>query len=176
MAHQTPTPEPQRAVAHPISILPAAAEAIPAILELTRAAFAVNALDLDPPSGVFAETPGDVATWLTEGVIFLAWEGGAPVGAARVRPAEAPDALYCGRLAVHPGHHGRGIGSALMESVEARARAEGYTAVLVGVRLQLPQNRRFFERRGYRFVADLSHLDDGPPTYTRLRKDLASRR
>jgi ribosomal protein S18 acetylase RimI-like enzyme len=99
--------------------------------------------------------------------------GAAIVGAVRVQPARDQDALYCGRLAVLPAARRRGIGTALMERVERHACEAGYPAVVLGVRLELPDNLRFYARRGYRIVGEVSHPGYTASTFTWLREDLS---
>jgi predicted N-acetyltransferase YhbS len=142
------------------------------ILRLTKEAFAAHRDLLDPPSSVHRERVEDVMRAMLEGTVYIADRDGNLVGAARVHALQEPQALYCGRLAVLPVAWGGGIGSALMEAVEQGARDAGYPAVVVGVRLQLPQNLRFFQRRGYSIYAEHSHPGYERPTYVRLRKDL----
>ena len=66
----------------------------------------------------------------------------------------------------------RGIGTALMERVERHACEAGYPAVILGMRLELPDNLRFFARLGYRIVGEASHPGYTTPTFAWLRKDL----
>lgn len=155
-----------------IIVRPAIPEEADAILRLTQDAFAAHRAVLDPPSGVFRETTADVEQAMIEGTVYVALRDGALVGVARVHPLDDPCALYCGRLAVAPAAQGSGIGSALMDAMERHAREAGYPAAVVGVRTQLPHNRRFFEQRGYRVYAEHSHSGYAHPTYVRLRKDL----
>ncbi|HEY8287023.1 MAG TPA: GNAT family N-acetyltransferase [Chloroflexota bacterium] len=142
-----------------------------AILALTQAAFAVHEA-LDPPSSVFDETEADVREAMAEGDILVAERGGVLAGAARVRPLPEQEALYCGRLAVAPNLHGGGIGSALTDAVERLAAEQGYPAVVLGARIQLEQNIRFFTKRGYVLTGEHSHPGYSHATYLRFRKNL----
>ena len=127
---------------------------------------------LHPPSGVFRETVTGVQRAMDEGTVYVAQCGADIVGAVRVQPARDQDALYCGRLAVLPAARRRGIGTALMERVERHACEAGYPAVVLGVRLELPHNLRFYARLGYRIVGEESHPGYTTPTFAWLRKDL----
>lgn len=51
-------------------------------------------------------------------------------------------------LVVAPEGRGRGVGTALMDTVEARLRAAGITDLLVGVVAGNSDAQRFYERRG----------------------------
>ena len=76
--------------------------------------------------------------------------GGTPAGC--VLYEVNPDHVYLFRLAVLPAHRRQGLGRALVESVEARARERGLRRVRLGVRVALPGQRASYERLGYRFV------------------------
>ncbi|MGH2344727.1 MAG: GNAT family N-acetyltransferase [Chloroflexota bacterium] len=156
----------------PILIRAAASDEARAILRLTQAAFAMHGDVLDPPSSVFHETVDDVRQAMHEGTVIVAYRDGVLLGAARVRPLLEQQALYCGRLAVDPRAQGSGVGSDLMNAVERRAADEGYAAVVLGVRVQLEGNRRFFAKRGYTLIGEHSHPGYTSTTYVRLRKDL----
>ena len=143
------------------------------ILRLTLAAFAVHGDRLDPPSSVFQETVADVRQAMVEGQILVAEREGEMVGAARVRPLDEQEALYCGRLAVLPALHGQGIGAALLDAVERLAIGDGYPAVVLGVRVQLEQNLYFFTKRGYVVTGEHSHPGYTRTTYVRLRKGVS---
>ncbi|HXT35866.1 MAG TPA: GNAT family N-acetyltransferase [Chloroflexota bacterium] len=154
-----------------MSIRQAVPDEAGAILALTQAAFAVHE-GLDPPSSVFDETEADVRQAMAEGEILVAERDGELVGAARVQPLAEQDALYCGRLAVAPSHQGIGIGSALTDAVERLAAQQGYPAVVLGARVQLGQNIRFFTKRGYVLTGEHSHPGYSRTTYLRFRKNL----
>ncbi len=154
-----------------LTIRVAQAHEAESLLRLTQEAFAEQA-QLDPPSGVFKETADTVLEAMAAGTVVVAEQEGQVVGVARLRSIDDPPALYCGRLAVRADMQGRGVGSALMAEAERRARAEEHAAVVVGVRLALPRNLRFFQNRGYRIIAE--HIHDGydQPTFVRLLKPL----
>ena len=71
-----------------------------------------------------------------------------------------------------PAARRQGTGTALMERVERHAREAGYPAVILGVRLELPDTLRFCARLGYRTVGEESHPGYTTPTFAWLRKDL----
>ncbi len=156
-----------------IKIRLAGPEQAGAVLRLTLAAFALHADLLDPPSSVFQETEEDVLEAMRAGAVLVAIDDGELVGAARLRPLPEQQALICGRLAVDPRRQGRGVGTALMEAVERRALDEGYAAAVVGVRLPLEGNLRFFAKRGYVQIGEHSHPGYTTVTYVRLRKNLS---
>jgi tRNA threonylcarbamoyladenosine biosynthesis protein TsaE len=122
--------------------------------ELTQQAFAGYGW-LNPPSGVFEETVEVVTEDLRGGHGLVARIEGRPVGCLRFR--EEADRLHVRRLAVRPDLQHQGIGSALMRWIHDHAGRKGLRRVTLGVRRQLPQNRGFYEKLGYRVIAEHRH-------------------
>ena len=52
-------------------------------------------------------------------------------------------------VAVLPSHHGRGIGRALLELAEDRARAAGHARIRLYTHEAMVENQRLYERIGY---------------------------
>ena len=73
-------------------------------------------------------------------------------------------------VSVRPDHDGRGLGSALLDEVARWAAAEGLGAVTLTTYRDVPWNRPFYERRGFRVLAE-DELTDG---LRRLRNDEAT--
>jgi GNAT superfamily N-acetyltransferase len=102
-----------------------------------------------------------------EVTVLVAWIGGRPIGQGLIRWEGPRDATVASalpgcpeifRLSVEVAHQSRGAGTALLDAMEALARARGLPAVGLGVGLENPRARRLYERRGYR--------DAGCGTYT----------
>jgi ribosomal protein S18 acetylase RimI-like enzyme len=112
---------------------------------------------------------GDAASWSVRGALyenvltkggfaFIAREGAVDVGyaMAAIEPAAWPATFATAdkvaellTLSVHPGLRGRGIGSALMDAVDARLATAGRDDRMIGV---VPANVRasaLYARRGY---------------------------
>ena len=118
---------------------------------MTQAAFGGYGW-LTPPSGAIDETEDDVRRDLAAHGGALARLAGAPVGALRL--VAEPRHLHVRRVAVDPGHQGQGVGRELMLWAERHAREHGFAEVRLGVRSQLPGNRAFYEKLGYRVVRE----------------------
>ena len=138
------------------------------ILGLMLAAFAEYDGVLDPPSGAHDETIRTVRQKLKRGGGVIAEVGGEPAGFAFYEPVK--ELLYFGRLSVLPGFRNQGIGAALLEHVEARARQTGVAGVRLGERVQLPHLIARYERLGYRITKRMTHKGYAEPTYIFMEK------
>jgi ribosomal protein S18 acetylase RimI-like enzyme len=91
----------------------------------------------------------------------VALEGMHPVGAAwyRLFPRDAPGYGFVDEetpeltIAVSPARRGKGVGSALLEELLARAREDGYQALSLSVRGDEPA-RELYERYGFEKVGE----------------------
>ena len=110
---------------------------------------------LDPPSGAVTETQASVRADLQQSGGVLARLDQRVVGCLRFQ--RQTECLTVRRLAVDPAAQGQGIGSAMMRWTHDYARAQGFSEVRVGVRPQLVANLRFYQRLGYRIVAEHRH-------------------
>jgi ribosomal protein S18 acetylase RimI-like enzyme len=145
------------------------AEAVAAVI---RAAFEEYRGRLDPPSGALAETAETVRAKMQTARAVLALISEAPVGCAFLRSEEGR--LYLFRLAVLPGHRGRGLGRALLAHAEERARALGLPRVRLGVRAVLDRQIAFYEGLGYCRVGAEAHPGYARPTYLLLERPVAA--
>jgi ribosomal protein S18 acetylase RimI-like enzyme len=150
----------------------ATAEDADTIAGLVHTAFEEYRARLDPPSGAHAETAATVREKMKSAAVVLACAAGEPVGCVFYERQEGR--LHLFRLAVLPAHRRRGLGRALIEHVEGRARAGGLGRVRLGVRTALGRQRAYYERLGYRPVGSGSHPGHAGPTYLVLQKDLAA--
>jgi PPOX class probable F420-dependent enzyme len=139
------------------------------VLAAMRRGFEQYRGSLEPPSSALDETEDDVRAAMARGGAFVARDGGVVVGSARYQ--FRGDHTYAERVAVDPGHRGRGIGASLMRAIEDAARAAGHAEVQIGVRASLPANLRFYEELGYRVRASRRH-PRGPDYDMTLTKDL----
>jgi GNAT superfamily N-acetyltransferase len=144
---------------------------LPTLVALIHAAFEEYRGRLDPPSGAHRETLESVRDKLRTGRALLALVDGEPAGGVFYHREN--DHVYLGRLAVLPQHRRRGVGRALVMYVEAWARSLDVPRTRLGVRVQLPANRAYFERLGYRVFRHEAHEGYSEPTYLLLEKDLS---
>lgn len=141
-----------------IEIRPARADEAQEILDLQRAAYAIEGArygeaDLPP----LTETFDDLAGALRSHVVLVARRSmqvaAAPaepiVGTVRGRVVDGT--AHIGRLAVRPDLHGQGIGRHLLRAIETWLAPVDRYALFTGHRSD--RNLRMYERAGYRRVA-----------------------
>lgn len=126
------------------------AEAAKEVHELTGLAYSAYAA-LDPPSGALFEDVDQIAAELDEHGGVLARDAGVVVGCLRMERRD--DRLHLRRVAVHPDRRGEGIARAMVDWCVAEARRTGARRLTLGVRDQLPANRRVWEKLGFVVVA-----------------------
>jgi histidine ammonia-lyase len=103
------------------------------------------------------QTLAELEAELADTIALKATIGSRIVGSARARLEDGT--LHIGRIAVAPDMQGRGIGTALIERLEAGHAAGAHTfALFTGD--SNPANRRLYERLGYR-ETHLEELDFG---------------
>ena len=158
MQHEQVHPEPPR----PDLAVTRLADATRADELLALAHDAFRDLPIDPPSSVLKETAGDFAARLNSDTCLVVESGGRLIGAVFCTP-EA-DALYIGRLAVHPDWRRRGIANALIEAAKAEARRIGAARMTLGCRIALAGNLALFRRHGFAVVRETCHEGFTTPT------------
>jgi ribosomal protein S18 acetylase RimI-like enzyme len=149
----------------------ATAEDARAIHGLIQAAFAEYAESVPVTPGAVLETPEDARQAASETRVLLAFEAdGTLVGTARHALVE--DALWIGRVAVHPGYRRRGIGRAIMLEMERVARRLGCARLRLSTRDSMPGNLSFYKELGYHIVGSEPH-PRGPDVIVHFEKGLA---
>ncbi len=105
------------------------------------------------------------------GALWLAESGGEVAGCVILRPLPAvgPDACEAKRLYVRPARREHGLAAALMDALEAFARAAGYRTVYLDSTDDLTVAIRFYERRGYERIA---RYNDNPQATVFMRRRL----
>ncbi len=143
------------------------------IAALVHHAFAEYRNVLDPPPGGLNETAESVRAQMAQGTrVLLAEQDGEPAGCVFCTPHGDEGFVYLGRLSVSPAFRRRGIGNALLAAVEEQARALGYVRTRLGTRVVLTQKQAWYERLGYRVIAEKAHPGRPDPTYLVMEKVL----
>lgn len=124
---------------------------------------------LTPPSGALSETLDDVAARFKAGPVLVAEGDGELVGSLYC--ALKDGGLYLTRMAVRPDRQKQGIGRALLMAADAEARSLGAHKLTLRVRLNLPENRAYFERAGFRVTGQGE--DPGRPPFEAMERPLA---
>jgi predicted N-acetyltransferase YhbS len=143
----------------------------PALTAAIRAAFEEYRGKLNPPSGSHDESETVVAEKLQKGGGVLAYVAASLAGVVLYYP-DKDDSLYLGRLAVLGDFRGFGVGKLLVSAVESKAKQLGYPRVSLAVRVQLPQNKSYFERLGYQLSSYETHAGFSEPTFMLLSKSV----
>jgi len=87
---------------------------------------------------------------VTDGRLTVAEVDGAVVGWTLVLRLD--DELCLAQISVDPGYQQRGIGTALLDDVIARARADGEASVVLNTQSDVSWNRPWYERHGFGVV------------------------
>jgi GNAT superfamily N-acetyltransferase len=93
--------------------------------------------------------------------VWLAELDGAVAGVLVLVPGD--DHLLLHNVAVDPAHHGAGLGTALLDLAEERARTLGLGAVRLYTHVPMTENQARYERRGY-----VETHRGGPPGLARV--------
>jgi ribosomal protein S18 acetylase RimI-like enzyme len=135
-----------------------------------RAAFAVQPRETSPPSSALRETPDSVAAKIAAGGAMGIRASGTLVAVALWQTTG--EALHVARLSVLPERRGHGLARMLVAACEGIAREARLARLTLKVRLELPENQRFFESCGFRFLGDEAHPGFDAPTTGLMEKPL----
>ena len=126
---------------------------------------------IDPPSSVLKETVVDFAARLQSKTCFVIEVDGHLIGSVFCAPEN--DALYIGRLAVHPDWRRRGVASALIGAAKAEAHRIGAKRITLKARIMLSSNIALFRRHGFVITAEEAHAGFSAPTSYAMELALA---
>lgn len=132
------------------------------VLDLIRRAFAGMEGRIDPPSSLHRLTVEGLAQG---GEVWV----DAPLRACMVLTVKL-GRLYLGKLAVRPDLQGRGLGRAMVEKAEERARALGLPVLELETRVELVENQATFLRLGFQEVGRKAHEGFDRPTSITFQK------
>lgn len=138
------------------------------ILPLLKKSFAYMEGRIDPPSSLHRLTGQAIAEQAATGEI---WGIGAPLSGV-VFLTRKPGCLYLGKLAVDPAKQGQGLGKVLIQTAMVRAKAAGIDTVGLQTRVELIENRRFFENNGFTVVGETAHPGYNRPTSLTLQRSV----
>lgn len=132
----------------------AAPDDLDAVGELTVAAYARFTRG---PTDPYVAQLRDAAARAEQAELWVAVEGDRLLGTVTSCPPGSPwrELAREGEgefrmLAVHPDARGRGVGAALAQLCEQRARAQGATAIVLSSLEAMREAHRLYERLGYR--------------------------
>ncbi|HRQ37588.1 MAG TPA: GNAT family N-acetyltransferase [Chloroflexota bacterium] len=146
-----------------------------AVLTVLQAAFGVYQ-NLAPPSGVTGETVAALRGKMAQETLWVAEISDGSETTSRhivacvfTKPHQQyTNALYFGRLAVLPAYQRQGIARRLIAVVEQQAREQGFRQVVLGVRVALSDNVRYYQSLGYEIIGSGTHPGYAEPTYYRM--------
>lgn len=127
---------------------------------------------IDPPSSLTSLSASDLEQMSRTQVLLLGiGASGDPVACAYLRPE--PDALYLGKVAIHPDLRGRGLLHHIIAAAEAEARRLGRNTLELETRIELIENHAAFSAAGFRQVAERAHPGFDHPTSLIFRRPVA---
>ncbi len=123
---------------------------------------------IDPPSSLVSMTPDTLRAKADAETLLTLWQGETLTGCGYL--ADTGDALYLGKLAVHPAHRGRGLLRRIVEEADTIARRLGRPALELSTRVELTENHAAFARLGFTEIARTAHPGyDRPTSVTMVR-------
>lgn len=139
-----------------------------ALLSLIQVAFKSMESRIDPPSSMHKLTAQILKQKACDETLIFACSGSELVGCAFA--CDIGKALYIGKVSVSPDFQGYGIGAALMEECGRLAERLGKTDLELQTRVELIENRRFFEKLGFIKTSDTAHEGFTRPTSITMRR------
>jgi putative acetyltransferase len=122
---------------------------------------ALNATLLEdtPPQFVFHMTAEQMAA--PDTTVFIARDGGAAVACGALR-RHAEGIGEVKRMYTMPSHQGQGIGGRIVAEIEALARREGFTRLVLETGHRHPAAWRVYERAGFTRCGPVLDYPDNP--------------
>jgi ribosomal protein S18 acetylase RimI-like enzyme len=143
---------------------PATAADVPRLTELVRAAYGHYVERIGGPPGPMTD---DYAEVVRSHEVTVAEDGGEIVGLIVL--GEDDEGFVVDNVAVHPSHHGTGVGRALLEHAEVEARRAGFDSIYLYTHELMTENLDLYRRIGY---VEFDRRVDGWARRVFLRKEL----
>jgi len=140
------------------------------LARLVLDAFQIMEGRIDPPSSAHRLTPETMSEQARLGEVWAVLENGEPITCMFLTPR--PESLYLGKVAVHPGRQGRGLGRQLATLAEARARALGLPQLELQSRIEMTEIHAIYTRLGFVRAGETAHPGYDRPTSITMRKEL----
>ena len=140
------------------------------LLALIHRAFAFMEGRIDPPSSLHRLDADGLQRKAQIENLIIAKMDGVVVGCLFAREEGA--LLYVGKVAVEPSLQKAGIGRRLIDSAIRLASELGMFSLELETRVELTENRAYFESFGFRKVGESAHEGYDRPTSIRLRLEL----
>lgn len=140
------------------------------MLDLLFKAFEQQKDRIDPPSSVYELDENRLRSKAHEEHVFVVAANDTLAGCVFAR--DTGKSIYLGKLAVLPGHQGKGIGRLLVERVEELARGCGRTLLELETRIELVENHQIFAAYGFQKVSESAHPGYDHPTSISMEKRL----
>lgn len=138
------------------------------VLALIQRSFEYMEGIIDPPSSAKRLTADILKEKAKTDHVFGVFVDGKPAACVFCTPKK--DCLYVGKLAIDKSLQGQGYGKRLMKRAETHALQLGYQSIELQIRVELDENRAYFEELGFSKTGETSHEGYDRATSNTFRK------
>lgn len=139
------------------------------LLDLILLSFAYMEGRIDPPSSAHLLTLESLRQKANHEYLYLS--GGAPLTGCAFFSARR-DALYIGKVAIHPAHQRAGLGRAFMDQAHLLARCLDLPKLMLETRIELSELHEAYSRMGFVKTAETAHPGFDRPTSITMERAL----